>query len=122
MSVRRNRRAQTRGGKRLSTRTSKQNKRLEDQTYILPTRPLIQLLEDRCLLAADITAHGDFTQSGPLEIEIGGLGAGAGGHDQHVVSGTATLNNRLDIKLIDDFRPQAGQSFEIFDANAINGK
>ena len=121
MSGGKNRRARTRGGKRFSTR-NRTKKRSEQQPLILPTRPLIQLLEDRCMLAADITTHTDFTQSGPLEIEIGGTTPGVGGHDQHDASGTATLNGQVDIKLIDGFVPQAGQSFEIIKSSSIAGE
>jgi hypothetical protein len=64
----------------------------------------------------DIT--GDYTISGNLEIEIGGLDPGPSpsdpedGYDQINVSGNITLGGTLDVVLINDFKPQVGQTFD----------
>jgi hypothetical protein len=62
--------------------------------------------------------QGDFTQAGGgrLEIEIGGR-APATEFDRLTVTGAATLAGALDVSLIDDFVPVAGDSFEVLRAD-----
>ena len=61
-----------------------------------------------------ITVDGDYTQAvdGILEIELGGTTPGTG-HDQLVVTGAATLQGTLNVSLLPDFTPQAGDTFFI---------
>ncbi|HEX2473697.1 MAG TPA: hypothetical protein VHK01_03060, partial [Lacipirellulaceae bacterium] len=62
--------------------------------------------------------QGDFTQvnGGQLEIEIGGK-APATEFDRLTVTGSATLAGALDVSLIGDFMPAAGNSFEVLRAD-----
>ena len=71
-----------------------------------------------------ITIDGDYTQdaAGVLEIEIGGLTPGAMGHDQLVVTGSATLAGRLDLSLIDEFAPAANDAIEMLTASNVTGE
>jgi hypothetical protein len=57
---------------------------------------------------------GNFSQAGggTVQIDIGGLSAGDG-FDQLQVTGTVTLDGRLDVKLTNGFQPQAGAVFEV---------
>jgi hypothetical protein len=61
---------------------------------------------------------GDYTLSGTLEIEIGGLNPGEGspnvddGYDQVNVNGNIVLGGTLDVVLINDFKPEVGQTFD----------
>jgi len=61
-----------------------------------------------------ITVDGDYTQEslGSLAIELGGTTAGTD-YDQLVVTGVATLAGTIDVSLIPDFTPSAGQNFTI---------
>lgn len=61
-----------------------------------------------------ITVDGDYTQEslGTLAIELGGTTPGTD-YDQMVVTGVATLDGTLDVSLIPDFTPSAGQTFTI---------
>jgi hypothetical protein len=56
-----------------------------------------------------ITINGNYTQAadGVLEIEVGGLtpGNGPNYHDQVIVSGTAALDGRLEVPLVNGFVP-----------------
>jgi len=69
-----------------------------------------------------LTITGDYDQSaeGTLEIELGGSEVGTE-YDQLVVEGNASLNGTLSICLIDDYVPQAGESFEILTASSVSG-
>ncbi|UCF08685.1 MAG: fibronectin type III domain-containing protein, partial [Thermoplasmata archaeon] len=66
---------------------------------------------------------GDYSVTGTLEIEIGGVNPGPGatdpedpdydkGHDQVKVTGNVTLGGTLKVVLINDFVPVAGQTFD----------
>ncbi|MEW6158034.1 MAG: hypothetical protein AB1813_11415, partial [Verrucomicrobiota bacterium] len=73
-----------------------------------------------------INHTGDFTQSGTMQIEIGGLTPGPGtptdnGYDQLNVSGMLTLGGTLEIRLINDFVPELGDTFEFITAGSISG-
>ena len=62
-----------------------------------------------------------------LKVEIGGTNAGAGqsnpldGHDQVAVSGQARLAGILSLDFINDFRPSAGQVFDVMTWNSRQG-
>ncbi len=70
----------------------------------------------------DVTGSYD-QQSGTLEIEIGGTGAGD--FDVLDVTGSATLAGMLDVQLIDlgggTYSPLAGDSFEILTSGTLSG-
>jgi len=55
-----------------------------------------------------------------LEIQLGGTTAGTG-HDQLVVTGTATMNGTLNVTLMTGFTPQAGNTFFIIDHTTVTG-
>ncbi len=61
-----------------------------------------------------ITVDGDYTQEslGTLAIQLAGTTPGTD-YDQLVVTGVATLSGTLDVSLIPDFTPTAGQNFAI---------
>lgn len=71
------------------------------------------------------TGNLTFTANGNLAIKIGGIAAGANGHDQINVTGAVTLNNaRLAPIPWNNFRTTIGDSFTILrndGADAING-
>jgi hypothetical protein len=71
-----------------------------------------------------LTINGDYTQSGTLAIEIGGLLAGSE-YDVLNVSGTASLGGSLNVSLFDLggglFTPNAGDSFDILTADLLQG-
>lgn len=69
-----------------------------------------------------IHVDGDYEQTaeGTLEIEIGGLTPGTQ-HDQLQVTGTATLNGRLQVSLIDGFVPVANDEIIALQAGNISG-
>jgi hypothetical protein len=70
--------------------------------------------------AGTTTVDGTYTQSsGDLEIELGGTGAGK--FDKLIVNGTATLGGSLDVSIINNFTPQAGNSFDILDWGSLSG-
>ncbi|TWU27744.1 hypothetical protein [Bythopirellula polymerisocia] len=59
---------------------------------------------------------GDLTiNSGSLQIELGGTGAGE--FDQLTIDGMATLGGSLDVLLLDDFQPSLGQFFQFVTAS-----
>ena len=70
-----------------------------------------------------------FEQSaaGVLQLEMGGSRPGAGqsealdGHDQVMVSGQARLNGLLSLDFINDFRPTAGQVFDVMTWSSRQG-
>jgi hypothetical protein len=59
--------------------------------------------------------------TGALAIELGGNTPGSG-HDQLVVNGTATLAGKLDVSLINGFKPTLGQSFTILTYGSRSGE
>ncbi|MDA3874316.1 MAG: LEPR-XLL domain-containing protein, partial [Kiritimatiellae bacterium] len=60
-----------------------------------------------------IEIDGDYeSDNGVLEIEIGGTTPGTE-HDQLTISGSATLNGRLDLLFINDFVPEIGSTYDI---------
>ena len=62
------------------------------------------------------------TDTSTLEIDLGGLVAGAE-HDQLQVSGGASITGLLEVLLIDGFTPSVGDEFMILDvANDVNGE
>lgn len=67
---------------------------------------------------------GNFTNSATVNVEIGGTG-GAGvnpnGHDQVLISGTATLGGTLNVTFTNGFTPVPGNSFVILDAASLTG-
>jgi CSLREA domain-containing protein len=67
---------------------------------------------------------GNFANTGSFNVEIGGTG-GAGvnpnGHDQLLVSGTATIGGTLNVTLTNGFTPMPGNSFVILDAASSTG-
>ncbi|HRX86596.1 MAG TPA: autotransporter-associated beta strand repeat-containing protein, partial [Phycisphaerae bacterium] len=67
-----------------------------------------------------LTVHRYTAATGALNIEIGGLTPGVE-HDQLVVNGEATLAGTLNLQLVDDFQPQAGDSFVIITCGMRNG-
>jgi pectate lyase len=63
---------------------------------------------------------GDLTlESGAIEIELGGTGAGQ--FDRIVVDGALAAGGLLDVRLIDGFAPAAGDQFDLFDFATANG-
>lgn len=72
--------------------------------------------------AGILSINGAYIQeeTGVLNIEIGGLGAGAG-YDQLRINGAATLAGTLNIILLNNFVPQDGNSFEIITFNSKSG-
>lgn len=68
------------------------------------------------------TVDANYTQlsDGTLFIELSGLTPGDG-HDQLVVTGSATLAGSLDVSAINGFEPQVGQTYQILNAGNITG-
>jgi hypothetical protein len=66
------------------------------------------------LSVSALTINGDYTQTagGTLHLFIGGLQAGSQ-YSQLVVNGLATLDGTLDVQLINGFRPQPGDQFQV---------
>ena len=69
---------------------------------------------------AAVAFEGDLTlaDTNTLFVEIGGTTPGSQ-YDTLTVAGTAALDGILDVALIDDFTPTAGQQFTILSANSI---
>ncbi len=69
-----------------------------------------------------IAISGNYTQgsTGVLNMEIGGKTPGTE-YDQLVVGGTAALNGTLNVTLINGFRPQVGDVFQILSPGAFTG-
>jgi autotransporter-associated beta strand protein len=65
----------------------------------------------------DVNVSGDYTQmdGAALLIELAGTTAGVN-YDSATIAGIAMLDGTLDVSLIDDFVPSAGNSFEILTA------
>ena len=61
------------------------------------------------------------SDSSTLVMELGGTSPG-GGYDQIQATGSLALNGTLDLALINDFTPAAGQSFNLFDWSSVNGQ
>ncbi|HEY0944741.1 MAG TPA: hypothetical protein VGD81_05720, partial [Opitutaceae bacterium] len=61
------------------------------------------------------------TSDGVLEIELGGTSAGTG-YDQVRVTDQANLDGTLEIKLIDGFMPEVGQTFDIITYDSSTGR
>ena len=70
--------------------------------------------------ALHITGNYTQTTAGRLQIEIGGLTAGAQ-YDQLLNSGAVTLDGTLQVSLV-GFSPAAGNSFHILDFASLSGK
>lgn len=72
--------------------------------------------------AGKLTVTGNYTQTsgGALAIELGGYTPGTG-HDQVAVSGNASINGTLNLKLINKFRPNVGDTFDIITSNTESG-
>jgi hypothetical protein len=56
-----------------------------------------------------------------LNIEIGGYTPGANGYDQVAVTGAATIDGTLNVKLVNGFRPTPGDTFSIITSTAATG-
>lgn len=63
---------------------------------------------------------GNYTESGTLEIELGGTSAGST-YDVHSVSGTYTAGGTLNVNLLNGFVPAPGNSFTIVNAGSRSG-
>jgi hypothetical protein len=61
-----------------------------------------------------------FDASATLTMELGGLAPGSE-YDRLVLSGDLELDGTLDVKLIHGFAPALGDSFDLFDWNALAG-
>jgi hypothetical protein len=55
-----------------------------------------------------------------LEVELAGLAAGSQ-YDQVHVAGQLSIDGTLEVVLIDDFTPSAGNSFNLFDWGSVSG-
>jgi fibronectin-binding autotransporter adhesin len=68
-----------------------------------------------------LTINGDYTQlaSGVLNIRVGGHDPGSG-YDQLIITGTATLDGTLNVRLV-NFTPQSGDVFQILTFNLLSG-
>ena len=72
------------------------------------------------LLGDTLTVNGNYTQSpgATMAIDIGS----ANSYNKLTVNGTATLGGMLDVSLVDNYQPQAGDVFEILSAsNGFSG-
>ncbi len=69
-----------------------------------------------------ITVNGDYvqTEDGVLTMELAGTTPGSE-YDQLSISGIATLEGTLDVILINDFQPSAGESFSIMTYGSHSG-
>ena len=72
------------------------------------------------LSAGILGAGGPYSQTGTLEIELGGPVPGTG-YDVLAVTGTATLDGALEVSAINAFSPASGQSFTVLTASAVSG-
>jgi choice-of-anchor C domain-containing protein len=68
-----------------------------------------------------LTVSGDYTQTaaGVLHMQLAGLAPDM--FDQIKIGGAAYLGGLLEIELLDDFRPKAGDSFQIMTFGAVSG-
>ena len=69
-----------------------------------------------------LTVNGNYTQTsgGTLNIEIGGSTPGAG-YDQLEIAGTAALGGTLNVSLVNGYRPEVGDTFQIINSSAESG-
>jgi hypothetical protein len=69
-----------------------------------------------------LTVNGGFTQtpSGILRLDIAGTQPGIT-HGHVVINGTATLAGKLDLAVVDPFRPALGATFDILTWGARTG-
>lgn len=70
-----------------------------------------------------ITIDGDYVGEfdGVLEMEVGGLTPGTQ-HDQLIVTGSASLGGRLELRLINNFVPAVNSQIVIIDADDVSGQ
>ncbi len=73
--------------------------------------------------AGSLAIGGNFTQGpgGTLDMDLGGTSAGSG-YDQVAVTGTANLGGTLNVDLISNFLPAAGNSFPLLTAASVSGQ
>jgi T5SS/PEP-CTERM-associated repeat protein len=67
--------------------------------------------------ATGLSVHGDFDTLGFVNVEI----ASATQHGRLNVTGSAYMRETLQLSLVNNFVPQSGDSFDIFDADFSNG-
>jgi T5SS/PEP-CTERM-associated repeat protein/autotransporter-associated beta strand protein len=69
-----------------------------------------------------LTVNGNYTQTSGaiLNIELGGATAGSG-FDQIAASGIASVSGILNVSLVNDFRPNVGDTFHIITSNGETG-
>lgn len=67
-----------------------------------------------------LTISGAYSQSGTLDVELGGT-TPATGYDTLTVSNSATLGGTLKVSLINAFAPAEGNSFTVLTASAVSG-
>jgi T5SS/PEP-CTERM-associated repeat protein/autotransporter-associated beta strand protein len=69
-----------------------------------------------------LTVNGNYEQTSgaTLKIELGGTTAGSG-FDQIAASGIASLGGILDVNLVNGFRPNIGDTFQIITSNGESG-
>lgn len=58
--------------------------------------------------------------NGTIQVELGGTAAGAS--DRLEVIGTLYAGGILDVRLLDDYRPASGDTFDILDFTAVDGE
>jgi len=77
---------------------------------------------DSASAAGTFTAAAGYAQTaeGALEIELGGSEEGT--YDRLEVTGMAALGGTLRVRLVQDFVPRAGQTFEIVRADSLTGR
>jgi len=81
----------------------------------------LDIVGDYTLLNGEVEPGG-FVEGGTiLHIEIGGLTAGSQ-YDQLNVTGTLTIGGTLKIELIDDYTPQAGDTFTLLTYGQLQGE
>ena len=70
--------------------------------------------------AGTLSILGGYTQTatGVLNLELGGTNR----YDQLQISGTATLDGRLNIRTLTGFAPQVGDSFKVLDFGSVSGR
>jgi hypothetical protein len=75
-----------------------------------------------------LTIHGEYAQGAlaSLVVELGGEPSGLIGHDMLEISGKASLEGRLDVRLYDFgggvYEPKPGEEFDILRADSITGR
>lgn len=67
-----------------------------------------------------VNINGNYTQTGTLQIELGGITPGTG-YDQVVVSGTANLGGTLDVRQFGAFVSPPSATFQVVRAGTVNG-